>query len=364
MCHNTALSLSISAENYNTLSWTSSGDGTFSSGNGLNTTYTPGSQDIETGQVILTATASEEDCGAEAAVDITVEIVSSPEGNAEDLVSVCPGQETITLQGTGTNYSNAYWQTNGSGTFVINGLEAEYEPVEDDFSNENLIFELILEPEAPCSDNFTETVPVAFIDPPEADAGEDSLACYGMPYQVQGNISNASDFYWSTSGNGHFVDENSLNTLYQFGTVFQQTGQVTLTLHALPQGNCELEATDGIILTQAPLPEINAGNDGEMCYADTAYQLQGNVTGTDDFQWITQGDGTFSDTTVLDPLYFPGPQERESGAAYPGLRLTGDGLCYNTVSDDFMLLKHRCPASCRRRPGPGTLQRGGGQSDR
>jgi len=343
MCHEASLSISISAENYNTISWSADGDGTFSSVNGLSTSYTPGSQDIETGQVTLTATAFEENCGSQAAADIAVEIVSSPQGNAGELISVCQGQGTITLQGTGTNYSDAYWQTNGSGTFVINGIEAEYEPVESDFSMENLAFELILEPEVPCSGNFTETVPVAFINPPEADAGEDSLACYGMPYQVQGNISNASDFYWSTSGNGSFTDENSLNTYYQFGTVFQQTGQVTLTLHALPQGNCELEATDGIILTQAPLPEINAGDDGEMCYADTAYQLQGNVTGTDDFYWITQGDGTFNDTTVENPLYYPGSQEKAQGAAYPGLRLSGDGLCYNTVSDDFMLLSIVAP---------------------
>ncbi|MGM0566162.1 MAG: T9SS type A sorting domain-containing protein [Bacteroidota bacterium] len=338
ICHDASLSLTVSSDNYNTISWTTNGNGTFSNSSGLSTTYTPGSEDIESGQVTLTATASEENCGAQAAANIAVQIVSSPEGNAGGPLAVCPGQENIMLQGSGSHYSNAYWQTNGAGTFTVNGIEAEYVPAEDDFTLENLTFELVLEPEAPCSDIFSETIPVSFIDPPEADAGEDSTACYGIPFQLNGDIANASGFYWSTSGNGTFTDNNSLNTYYQFGTAFQQSGQVTLRLHALPEGACESEAIDSIMLTQAPLPEIYAGDDGEMCYADTAYQLEGTVEGTDDFYWITQGDGTFSDSSAINPLYYPGPEELEAGFAYPGLKVGESATCGSTVSNDYLLL--------------------------
>ncbi len=338
ICHDTSLSLTVSAENYNTISWSTDGNGTFSNSSGLSTTYTPGNEDIASGQATLTAAATEENCEAQAATDILVQIVPSPEGNAGEPVAVCPGQESIILQGSGSNYSNAYWLSNGSGTFVNNGIEAEYEPAESDFAMEDLAFELVLEPEEPCSGIFTETIPVSFIEPPEAFAGEDSAACYGIPFQLNGDTANASGFYWSTSGNGTFNDPNSLNTYYQFGNAFQQSGEVTLRLHAVPEGACESEDIDSIVLTQVPLPEINAGDDGEMCYADTAYQLEGSVEGTDDFYWITQGDGTFSDSSILDPLYYPGPEELDAGVAYPGLKVGESVTCASTISNDYLLL--------------------------
>ena len=48
------------ATNYESLSWTTSGDGTFNNENALNPTYTPGSNDIVAGSVILTLTADTE----------------------------------------------------------------------------------------------------------------------------------------------------------------------------------------------------------------------------------------------------------------------------------------------------------------
>lgn len=49
--------LNAFAANYETFKWTTSGDGTFSDENNPNSYYTPGNEDIGTGQVALTATA-------------------------------------------------------------------------------------------------------------------------------------------------------------------------------------------------------------------------------------------------------------------------------------------------------------------
>jgi hypothetical protein len=56
ICEGDTYSLSGSATNYSTTTWTTSGDGTFSNANALNPVYTPGPNDIINGTVDLTLT--------------------------------------------------------------------------------------------------------------------------------------------------------------------------------------------------------------------------------------------------------------------------------------------------------------------
>ena len=58
ICQGNQYQLSATAENYNTLLWTTSGDGSFDDNTILNPVYTPGDNDISNGSVILTINAS------------------------------------------------------------------------------------------------------------------------------------------------------------------------------------------------------------------------------------------------------------------------------------------------------------------
>ena len=60
------------------------------------------------------------------------------------------------------------------------------------------------------------------------------------------------------------------------------------------------------------LPEVDAGPDGAVC-AGSPYQLQGMASGQDSLKWISKGDGTFSNDTILNPLYFPGTNDILTG---------------------------------------------------
>ncbi|MBM3436046.1 MAG: T9SS type A sorting domain-containing protein, partial [Bacteroidetes bacterium] len=55
--------LDATAQNYSSLAWATSGDGTFSDAGVMNPAYTPGSNDIAAESVILTLTAVNEECG-------------------------------------------------------------------------------------------------------------------------------------------------------------------------------------------------------------------------------------------------------------------------------------------------------------
>ncbi|MFH1937455.1 MAG: sialidase family protein [Bacteroidota bacterium] len=60
------------------------------------------------------------------------------------------------------------------------------------------------------------------------------------------------------------------------------------------------------------LPEMDAGPDGTVC-AGLSYQLNGMASGQDSLKWISKGDGSFSNDTLLNPLYFPGVTDILSG---------------------------------------------------
>lgn len=60
------------------------------------------------------------------------------------------------------------------------------------------------------------------------------------------------------------------------------------------------------------LPDMNAGPDGSVC-SGSAYQLSGTASGYDSLLWKSNGDGTFSNDTILNPIYFPGTSDILSG---------------------------------------------------
>lgn len=84
---------------------------------------------------------------------------------------------------------------------------------------------------------------------------------------------------------------------------------------------------DDILFPPPPLPQIYAGPSDTIC-ADQVYQLHGSATSADSIRWTTYGDGSFSNDTILAPLYTPGTNDIITGKAR--LRLKGVGVngCY------------------------------------
>jgi hypothetical protein len=77
---------------------------------------------------------------------------------------------------------------------------------------------------------------------------------------------------------------------------------------------------DNIVFPSPALPDVHAGNDTAICDGQ-ALQLHATATSYDSLHWITYGDGTFSNDTILDPVYTPGTADRNSGSVT--LRLRG-----------------------------------------
>jgi hypothetical protein len=79
---------------------------------------------------------------------------------------------------------------------------------------------------------------------------------------------------------------------------------------------------DFIVFPPPVLPAINAGPDDTICGGES-YRLQGYASNYDSIRWITTGDGTFDNDTLVAPLYTPGTNDMISGLVT--LKLTGYG---------------------------------------
>jgi hypothetical protein len=83
---------------------------------------------------------------------------------------------------------------------------------------------------------------------------------------------------------------------------------------------------DNIVFPPPPLPNDYAGNDTTICAGHTL-QLHGTASSYDSLRWITFGDGTFSNDTILNPIYTPGVNDVTAGSVKLRLKATGANGC-------------------------------------
>lgn len=109
------------AANYSTVTWSSSGTGTFTNANSLTTcTYAPSAADVTAGSVTITLTAiGNTPCG-NAVSNKTLTINSVPTVAAGTAISTCStsGGVNITAGANATDYTSLLWSSSGTGTFT------------------------------------------------------------------------------------------------------------------------------------------------------------------------------------------------------------------------------------------------------
>jgi len=178
------------------------------------------------------------------------------------------------------------------------------------------------------------------LSPPTAYAGEDSTICVDELYPANGVVTAASSVLWTTAGDGFFPFPELVNAQYLRGNGDIANGGVMLylTAYGFESG---WEATDSVYVTLADEPEASAGNDTLLCVGEVL-QLSGTALSYDEIAWRTSGDGTFSDTTMLDAIYTPGSGDIANGSV--DLTLVAKGLtgCIGEGLDDMMVTIDEC----------------------
>jgi len=161
--------------------------------------------------------------------------------------------------------------------------------------------------------------------PAIANAGEDSNVCENESFTLNSSASNYSEINWSTSGDGTFNDNTILQAIYTPGEEDISGGDVQLTLICTPVLPCLEAATDQIMLTFDPLPNVAFDAVPNLCDWDPPYLLiEGSPEG-----------GVYSGTGVIDGYFYP--EIAGSGSHILTYSYTDETLCTATIEQTVIV---------------------------
>jgi PKD repeat protein len=339
-----------SASNYSSVTWTSSGDGTWTNQNTLFPTYTPGTNDRTVGSVDLTLTASPvSPCGEPATSQFTLNIEALPEADAGDDEIICAGTDIVLSTATASDYNSISWSTTGSGGFDDNGnLNAVYTPSNADIAAGTITLSLEATSNAPCSGSTTDNMTLTIVPEPTISAGTDASICGNGTdtyFIFDATATNYNSVSWTTSGDGTFDDASNVRPVYTPGSDDITTGTVTLEMTAFPSSQCTDFVTDQMTITLDPLPSVDVGDDATICDTET-FTRTATVNDYSALLWETTGSGTFNNRTVPGITYSPSPADISNGQVTLTLTASGNDACSaDDVTDELVLSFEQSPSA-------------------
>jgi len=331
ICEDISYTLSGSANNQQSVLWTSSGDGSFDDASLLAATYTPGTNDISNGSLSLTLTAyAIIPCGTDAVDDMILTIQELPTVNAGEDATICE-DISYTLSGSANNHQSVLWTTSGDGSFDdASLLSATYTPGTNDISNGSLNLTLTAYAIIPCGTDAVDDMILTIQELPTVNAGEDETICEDISCSLSGSANNYQSVLWTTSGDGSFDDASLLSATYTPGTNDISNGSLNLTLTAYAIIPCGTDAVDDMILTIQELPTAYAGEDALIMQGESYYIFDATASNYESLEWSTDGSGYFDDPNTINPTYFP--DSGETGIIILTLSVDGFAPCSTVYS--------------------------------
>jgi hypothetical protein len=170
-------------------------------------------------------------------------------------ISICEDENAVPNAFV-VNAQSMLWASEGDGTFddptILNPV---YTPGEEDI---NLgIIELSITAWDAQGDSQTDETTLYIYHMPIVDAGEDMEYCADIgSFGLSGVAINTDDFFWFTTGDGTFSNENALETTYYPGDDDIASGGVEISLNANAQAPCDGLVNEEIHVELIPLPEV------------------------------------------------------------------------------------------------------------
>lgn len=108
---------------------------------------------------------------------------------------------------------------------------------------------------------------------------------------------------------------------------------------------------DVISFPLSPVTAAWAGTDAAICETNS-HPLQAYASHYTSLEWTANGDGTFSDPNILNPVYSPGQADITNGQVTLTLTVTKDD---DSISDDLLLTIDRLPTQPLKPSGPDSV---------
>lgn len=149
--------------------------------------------------------------------------------------------------------------------------------------------------------------------PPVISIGkEEDDMCYEQNWYSFDNTIALCNYYvfWSSSGTGYFDNQNILKPKYYPSVTDAQQGWVEISVEA---EGCLGSGNDNMILFIYFTPTAYSGEDATILEDDNYMLEQAAAANQTTLLWTTTGDGNFSDSSILNPVYIPGQQDIQTG---------------------------------------------------
>ncbi|MDO5510425.1 MAG: hypothetical protein Q4F57_06995, partial [Weeksellaceae bacterium] len=346
ICSNENLALTATLTNATSVTWSTSGDGTFDDINAITTTYTPGANDLATGAFTITATTEEPEdelCNA-GTNSIDIEIIETVEADfAQTTFNICDVDD-FELP-TPTNNVAGTWdqEFDGAGAYIFTPdaecnipttITVNVNDPENVTFNDLPTDSVCVEAQLPDLSDLPE-------ESAEGQAGEWSVSndeedvftytftptddCY-LPYTFTVNVTDSepTDFEAYASQDICSVDElldvedlPALDDNSVAGTWGMNVENDVYTYTFTPtDADCYEIFSFSYTLIECECPNppsVTIDASTEIC-AEDELELTATLTNATSVTWSTSGDGTFDDINAITTTYTPGANDLATGA--------------------------------------------------
>ena len=163
--------------------------------------------------------------------------------------------------------------------------------------------------------------------------------------QLTAIAQNYSSINWQiTSGTGQIISGgNTLTPIYQPSS---DSDTVVLEATVIGQNPCTESVTESITIQVTSNPDItNFPTDYEICFDENIPISGVTTTGVESsVEWTSDGDGTFDNTSSLNPSYFPSLTDIANGSVTLTMRAIADSPCSSAVDDNASFVVTLTPA--------------------
>jgi len=284
ICADQAVQLQGTANNYSSLLWATTGTGTFDDATILNPVYTPSAEDLTSGSVVLSLTASK--AGLPDSTDyVSVTFVAVPTVFAGNNANICEGSGYSTSEATAANYTQLTWVTSGTGTFDdVHALVTRYTPSAEDVTAGNIV--LTLNASNDICDVQSSSVPIAIHARPVVTISGANTACQNQENVIYNAGSTENTYEWQIIG-GTIISGGNTNEV-TVNWASNETGNLVLT--ETNEFGCSETASYDVILNTSPQPSITG--EAAVCANSQGVYTTTLVEGNS-YEWSVTG-GTIS----------------------------------------------------------------------
>ncbi|MFH1120746.1 MAG: T9SS type A sorting domain-containing protein [Bacteroidota bacterium] len=283
-CEGTTVLINGNATNFSSVSWATSGDGSFEDSGSLSTFYTPGANDLVNGSIVLSLTVNGMD-GQTLTDNMTLNIVAPATVSAGADIVECSNTEGVDLNGTGTGFTAVEWTSTGTGTFGNQGsLNAVYLPSQEDITGGTVTLTLTGISPSPCNDAI-DAIVVQFTQAPTATINGSAEICSGTALTISVELTGTAP--WNLEVNNGVGSLTATESPFSF-QVTPTVNSDYLVLSVTDASDCPSAGVGEYNVTTIPAPQISLVADTSAC-ANHTVLLTANTTEEVDFLWMPGG---------------------------------------------------------------------------